>query len=244
MDNRYFERTDMLLGRGAAEKMKSSNVIVFGLGGVGGHLVEGLVRSGLGRITIVDADVVSETNINRQLIATVRTIGMDKVDAMEERIHGINPDCAVTKIKKFVLPDNIGDFDFAAFDYAADAIDTVSAKIAIAKACSETGTPAISAMGAGNKFDPTKFEVADIYKTSVCPLAAAMRRELRKAGVPALKVVYSRETAVSPAFQPENEGETRRITPASCSFVPSVCGLIMAGEIIKDICGKNGRSDG
>ena len=239
-----FERTEMLLGCAAVEKLKNSHVAVFGAGGVGGHAIEALVRSGLGEITIVDMDTVSVTNINRQAFATVKTVGMPKVDAAEERIHEINPDCAVHKLCQFYLPET--EFDFAEYDYVIDAIDTVAGKLAIAEKCSALGVPVISAMGAGNKIDPTKFVVTDIYKTSVCPLAAIMRRELRKRGVPKLKVVYSTEPALKPLFQPtdeiddnkeENAPKSRRVTPASAAFVPSVCGLIIAGEVIRDLCG-------
>ena len=237
-----FERTEMLLGSAAVEKLKNSHVAVFGAGGVGGHAIEALVRSGLGEITIVDMDTVSESNINRQAFATVKTVGMPKVDAAEERIREINPDCTVHKLCQFYLPEM--EFDFAQYDYVIDAIDTVAGKLSIAEKCTAAETPVIAAMGAGNKIDPTKFVVTDIYKTSVCPLAAIMRRELRKRGVPKLKVVYSTEPALKPLFQPE-EGDTmeenapksRRATPASAAFVPSVCGLIIAGEVIRDLCG-------
>ena len=239
-----FERTEMLLGSAAVEKLKNSHVAVFGAGGVGGHAIEALVRSGLGEITIVDMDTVSESNINRQAFATVKTVGMPKVDAAEERIREINPDCTVHKLCQFYLPEM--EFDFAQYDYVIDAIDTVAGKLSIAEKCTAAETPVIAAMGAGNKIDPTKFVVTDIYKTSVCPLAAIMRRELRKRGVPKLKVVYSTEPALKPLFQPEEESgdpmdenapKSRRATPASAAFVPSVCGLIIAGEVIRDLCG-------
>lgn len=239
-----FERTEMLLGCGAVEKLRNSHVAVFGAGGVGGHAIEALVRSGLGEITVIDMDTVSVTNINRQAFATMKTVGMAKVDAAEERIHEINPDCVVHKLCQFYLPEM--EFDFTKYDYVIDAIDTVAGKIAIAENCSAAGTPVISAMGAGNKIDPTKFVVTDIYKTSVCPLAAVMRRELRKRGVPKLKVVYSTEPALKPLFQPADEGtdnkeenapKSRRSTPASAAFVPSVCGLIIAGEVVRDLAG-------
>ena len=239
-----FERTEMLLGCAAVEKLKHSHVVVFGAGGVGGHAIEALVRSGLGEITVIDIDTVSVSNINRQAFATVKTVGMAKVDAAEERIHEINPDCTVHKLCQFYLPET--EFDFSKYDYVIDAIDTVAGKIAIAEKCSALGVPVIAAMGAGNKIDPTKFVVTDIYKTSVCPLAAVMRRELRKRGVPKLKVVYSTEPALKPLFRPaeddaekkeENEPKSRRTTPASAAFVPSVCGLIIAGEVIRDLCG-------
>ena len=230
-----FERTEMLIGRDAVEILKKSHVAVFGAGGVGGHAIEGLVRSGLGEITVIDMDTVSETNINRQALATVNTIGMAKVDAAEARIHEINPDCIVHKRNECYLPET--EFDFTLYDYVIDAIDTVAGKLSIAENCSRLGIPVISAMGAGNKLDPTKFVVTDIYKTSVCPLAAVMRRELRKRGVPKLKVVYSTEAARKPLFQPEEDAQSRRVTPASAAFVPSVSGLIIAGEVVCDLCG-------
>ncbi len=247
-----FERTEMLIGCGAVEKMKKSHVAVFGAGGVGGHAIEALVRSGLGEITVIDADTVSVSNINRQAFATVKTVGMPKVDAAELRIHEINPDCVVHKKNMFYLPEV--DFDFTKYDYVIDAIDTVSGKVAIAEHCFAGNIPVIAAMGAGNKLDPTKFVVTDIYKTNTCPLAAVMRREMRKRGIPKLKVVYSTEAALKPLFEPREEeasdGDTpksRRGTPASISFVPSACGLILAGEVIRDLCGigldGSGRED-
>ena len=229
-------RTAMLIGKDSVNRLHRAHVAVFGLGGVGGHAVEALARAGVGSLTLIDGDRISESNLNRQLFATVSTIGMKKTDAAAARIHEISPDCALTLNDSFVLPENIGQFDFSAYDYVIDAIDTVSAKLAIIKACDSVGTPVISAMGAGNKLDPTRFEVADIYSTSVCPLAAVIRRECRKSGVRRLKVVYSREEAVKPEFLPESDGETKKTPPASVSFVPSVCGLIIAGEVVKDIC--------
>ncbi len=230
------ERTEMLLGREAVEQLKKAHVAVFGLGGVGGHAAEALARAGVGALTLVDGDRVSVSNLNRQLFATVSTVGMNKTEAAAIRIREAAPDCRLTLVNSFVLPENIGGFDFSAYDYVVDAIDTVSTKLALIKACDSVGTPIISAMGAGNKLDPTRFEVADIYSTSVCPLAAVIRRECRKTGVRRLKVVYSREEAVKPEFLPESDGETKKTPPASCSFVPSVCGLIIAGEVVKDIC--------
>ncbi len=239
-----FERTEMLIGGGAVEKLRNSHVAVFGAGGVGGHAIEALVRSGLGEITVIDMDTVSVTNINRQAFATMKTVGMAKVDAAEQRIREINPDCVVHKLCQFYLPEM--EFDFTKYDYVIDAIDTVAGKIAIAENCTNAGVPVISAMGAGNKLDPTKFVVTDLYKTSVCPLAAVMRRELRKRGVPKLKVVYSTEPALKPLFQPtdetsdnkeENEPKARRAAPASAAFVPSVCGLIIAGEVVRELSG-------
>lgn len=241
----------MLLGRESVKKLSECHVAVFGVGGVGGHCAEALARSGIGKLTLIDGDTVAESNLNRQMIATVKTLGMPKTKAAEERIHEIIPDCEVVCRQEFVLPDVLETWDFTQFDYVVDAIDTVSAKLAIAKICDKLGIPVISAMGAGNKIDPTKFVVTDISKTSVCPLAAVMRRELRKAGVKKLKVVYSTEQAIRPEFQPgemETEVEItmeiptsgkapyRRATPASCAFVPAAAGLIMAGEVIRDLC--------
>lgn len=236
-----FERTEMLLGRESVNRLSKCHVAVFGIGGVGGHAVEALVRSGIGEITLIDNDTVSETNINRQTIARLSTVGMQKTEAAEKMIADINPDCRVHRRDEFVLPDVIAGYDFSEYDYVIDAIDTVSGKLAIIKSCAAAGVPVISAMGAGNKLDPTRFEVCGIYETSVCPLAAVMRRELRKAGVENCKVVYSREEAIKPEFQPESESgnpaeSKRRATPASAAFVPSVCGLIIAGEVIKDLC--------
>ncbi len=246
-----FERTEMLLGREAVEKLKNCHVAVFGVGGVGGHCAEALARSGIGKLTLIDGDVVAESNLNRQIIATRATVGMPKTEAAARHIREIIPECEVQTRQTFVLPEVLEAWDFTEFDYVVDAIDTVSAKLSIAKICGNLGIPAISAMGAGNKLDPTKFEVTDIYKTSVCPLAAVMRRELRKAGVPGLKVVYSREPAVRPEFQPDDELEIKendtieengkqsfrkKTTPASCAFVPAAAGLIMAGEVVRDLC--------
>ncbi len=235
------ERTSMLLGESSTDKLKGCHVAVFGLGGVGGHTVEALVRSGIGELTLIDADTVAESNLNRQIIATSRTVGMNKTDAAAQRIREIGADCILHLRPEFVLPENIHTFDFTEYDYVVDAIDTVSAKLAIIKSCHAANTPIISAMGAGNKLDPTRFEVCDIYETSVCPLAAVIRRELRKAGVPHLKVVYSKEVAVKPEFQPTPDGDTpdgvrKKSVPASCAFVPAVSGLIIAGEVIKDLC--------
>ncbi len=228
------ERTEMLLGGEAVAKLARSHVAVFGLGGVGGHAVEALVRAGVGELTLVDGDVVVPSNLNRQIFATKSTIGMPKIRAAEQRIREIDENIRLNLVKAFVLPDNICElFDFGRFDYVIDAVDTVSAKIAIVEQCVKANVPVISVMGAGNKLDPTKFVVTDIYKTDTCPLAAVMRRELRKRGVPGLKVVYSREKAIRPAFQPDGE---RKNIPASCSFVPSACGLIIAGEVVRDLC--------
>ena len=234
------ERTSMLLGKASTDKLKNCHVAVFGLGGVGGHTVEALVRSGVGELTLIDGDTVAESNLNRQIFATRSTVGMNKTAAAEKRIREISDECVLHLRQEFVLPENIAAFDFSEYDYVVDAIDTVSAKLAIIKACHAVGTPVISAMGAGNKLDPTRFEVADISKTSVCPLAAVVRRELRKSGINHLKVVYSKEERVKPEYMPEDEEPancpSKKIPPASCAFVPSVSGLIIAGEVIKDLC--------
>ena len=222
-----FSRTKMLLGEKAVELLQTKKVIVFGIGGVGGYVVEALVRSGVENFVLVDNDEVCESNLNRQIIATVDTIGKDKVDVMEERILSINPKAVVEKRKCFYLPENAADFDFTRYDYIVDAVDTVTAKIDIIVRAAEAKVPVISAMGAGNKLDPTRFEVADIYKTSVCPLAKVMRHELKKRGVKKCKVVYSKEEPVKSA-----NGER---LPGSVAFVPSVAGLIIAGEVIKDL---------
>ncbi len=232
-----FSRTALLLGAEAMEKLRKARVIVFGLGGVGGHACEALVRSGVGAIDLVDDDQVSESNLNRQLFATRSTIGMDKTEAAKLRLLDINPDLRVTTHKCFFLPETADRFDFTQYDYIVDAIDTVTGKIALAEAADRAGTPIISSMGAGNKLDPTAFEVTDINKTSVCPLARIMRKELRRSGVKKLKVVYSREDAMTPLESAEPDREGRRSVPGSTAFVPSVAGLILAGEVVKDLAG-------
>lgn len=231
-----FTRTRLLYGDEAVEKFKKSRVAVFGIGGVGGHCVEALVRSGIGSIDIIDNDTVSLTNINRQIIATHDTVDMLKVDAMESRIKSINPDCVVTKHPVFFLPENADDFDFSQYDYIVDAIDTVSGKLAIVKKAYSMNIPVISSMGAGNKLDPTAFEIADINKTSVCPLARVMRRLCRENGIKKLKVVYSKEEAVTPHNIKNNtEISSKRVTPGSNAIVPAVAGLIIASEVLKDL---------
>ena len=235
-------RTEMLLGEEGIRRLKGAHVAVFGVGGVGGHIAEALARSGVGELTLVDSDVVSESNINRQIIATYDTLGKYKVEAAAERIRSINPACIVHERREFYLPENSGAFDFTKFTYVADAIDTVSGKISLIMEAKAAGVPVISAMGAGNKLDPTAFEVADIYKTSVCPLAAVMRRELRKRGVKSLKCVYSKEPALRPMVETDENGQRHKIPPGSTAFVPGVSGLIIAGEIIKDISGIRGGS--
>ena len=234
-----FSRTRLLLGGEGMEKLKKARVAVFGVGGVGGYAVEALARSGIGALDLIDDDVVSPSNINRQIIALHSTIGMPKVEVAAARIADINPDCTVRTYRTFYTPDTAGQFDFSQYDYVIDAIDTVTGKIALVMQAQESGTPIISSMGAGNKLDPTAFEVADISKTSVCPLARVMRRELKKRGVSHLKVVYSREQALTPQGDIEEEAvHKKRATPGSVAFVPSVAGLILAGEVIKDITQK------
>lgn len=230
-----FSRTELLLGEEGMEKLRRSRVIVFGVGGVGGYAVEALARSGVGALDLVDSDVVSLTNINRQIIATEKTVGQYKVDVAAARIAEINPDCVVHTYKTFYLPETEGEFDFTQYDYVVDAIDTVAGKIALVRNAKRSGTPVICAMGAGNKLDPTKFEVADLAQTSVCPLARTMRRELKKYGIEHVKVVYSREEPLRPL---PSEESVKRETPGSVAFVPPVVGLILAGEVVKDIVGN------
>lgn len=229
-----FIRTGLLLGEDAMEKLNHSTVAVFGIGGVGGFAAEALARSGVGHLVLVDDDVVSESNINRQIIATHKTVGKPKVEVMKERILEIWPEAVVETRQSFFLPENAGEFDFSSYDYVIDAIDTVTGKIELAVQAEQSGVPIISSMGAGNKLDPTKFEVTDIYGTSVCPLARVMRKELKKRKISKLKVVYSREKAMEPLVKIAEEGGKRQV-PGSTAFVPSVAGLILAGEVIKDL---------
>ena len=228
-----FGRTALLIGADGLEKLQNAKVAIFGVGGVGGYVAEALARSGVGRFVLVDKDVVSESNINRQIIATTKTVGMSKTTAMKERILEINPQARIEERECFFLPETADAFDFTEYDYVVDAVDTVTAKIEIILRAKEAGTPVISSMGAGNKLDPTKFEVTDIYKTSVCPLARVMRRELKKRGVDKLKVVYSTEEALTP--KEILSDESKRVIPGSVAFVPSVAGLILAGEVVKDL---------
>jgi hypothetical protein len=230
MEENQFERTALLLGKASVEKLARKRVAVFGVGGVGGFVCEGLVRAGIGAIDIVDKDIVAISNINRQLIALHSTVGKNKVDVLEERLKDINKNLIIKKYKCFFLPETSETFDFREYDYVVDAIDTVTGKIELILKAKEAGVPIISAMGAGNKLDPTAFQVSDIYKTSVCPLARVMRRELKKRGVEKLKVVYSKEEPIKPQFE---EGE--EVVPGSVSFVPPALGLIIAGEIVKDL---------
>lgn len=225
-----FSRTELLLGNEGMKRLRGAKVAVFGIGGVGGHAAEALARSGVGALSLIDKDTVDVTNLNRQIIALHSTIGRDKVDVMRERILDINPDCQVQAYKCFYLPETKDTFDFSKYDYIVDAVDTVTAKIQLVMEAQRCGTPIISSMGAGNKLDPAAFQVADLYETSVCPLAKVMRRELRKRGVKQLKVVYSKEEAIHPSFA---EGE--QTVPGSNAFVPSVAGLILASEVIRDL---------
>ena len=244
-----FSRTQLLIGKDNMDRLKNARVAVFGIGGVGGYTVEALARSGVGTLDLIDDDKVCLTNLNRQILATRKTIGKYKVDVMTERILDINPDAVVNTYKTFFMPDTAEQFDFSQYDYVVDAIDTVTAKIQLVMQAQESGVPIISSMGAGNKMDAAAFEVADIYKTSVCPLAKVMRRELKKRGVKKLKVVYSKEKPLTPIDDmeiscknhcvcppgTERSCTQRRQIPGSNAFVPSVVGLIIAGEIIKDL---------
>ena len=237
-----FLRTEMLLGTEAMEKLQNSHVAVFGVGGVGGYVVEALARSGVKNFDLIDNDTVALSNINRQIIATHSSVGKYKVDVMKERILDINPDVVVNVHKCFFLPENSGDFDFAKYTYIVDAIDTVTAKLELIVRANEANVPIISSMGTGNKLDPTKLEVTDIYKTEVCPLARVMRNELKKRGIKKLKVVYSKEQPIkvkkkeNAQITSENVGRIKDV-PGSVAFVPSVAGLIIAGQVIGDIIG-------
>lgn len=228
-----FSRTELLIGKEGIKRLQASRVAVFGIGGVGGYAVEALARSGVGALDLIDNDTVSLTNLNRQIIATHETIGKYKTDVMRDRILSIHPQAAVTVHKCFYLPETAEQFDFGQYDYVVDAVDTVTAKLEIIMQAKNRGVPVISCMGAGNKLDPTRFQVADIYQTTVCPLAKVMRRELKKRGVKELKTVFSTEPAMTPAFS--EEVTEKRTTPGSISFVPSVAGLILAGEVIRDL---------
>lgn len=226
-----FSRTEMLIGKDGLEKLKKSKVAIFGVGGVGSFVVEGLARAGVGNFILVDNDKVAESNLNRQIIATTKTIGKLKVEVAKERILEINPEANVEIIPEFFMPESPAIFD-GSVDYIVDAIDTVTAKIELILRANNLNIPIISSMGTGNKLDPTKFEVTDIYKTSVCPLAKVMRKELKTRGIKKLKVIYSKEEPIKPMM---NDEEKTKLTPGSISFVPSVAGLIIAGEVVKDI---------
>ncbi len=247
-----FSRTELLLGKEAMEKLKNARVAVFGVGGVGGYVCEALVRSGVGSFDLIDDDKVCLTNLNRQIIATRKTVGQYKIEVMRDRILEINPDAKVQMHRCFFLPENADEFPFEEYDYVVDAVDTVTAKISIIMKAQELGIPVISSMGAGNKLDASLFRVADIYKTKVCPLAKVMRRELKKRGVKKLKVVYSEEQPTRPIEDmaiscrtncicppgAKHKCTERRDIPGSVAFVPSVAGLIIAGEVVKDLSGK------
>ncbi|MBQ0051234.1 MAG: tRNA threonylcarbamoyladenosine dehydratase [Treponema sp.] len=232
MENQ-FTRTELLLGSQAMEKLRNSRVIIFGVGGVGGYVAEALARSGIENIDLVDNDTVSITNINRQIIALTSTTGRPKVEVMKERILDINPDAKVNAFQCFYLPENKDQFDFSKYDYVVDAVDTVTAKVQLIVQAKASGTRIISSMGAGNKLNPTMFEVADISKTSVCPLARVMRNECKKRGIKNVKVVYSKEKALEP--KEKLVQENGKVTPGSTAFVPSVAGLIIASEVVKDL---------
>ncbi len=250
-----FSRTQLLFGQEGMEALAKARVAVFGIGGVGGYTVEALVRGGVGSLDLIDDDKVCLTNLNRQLHATRSTVGKYKVDVAEARVKDINPGAVVYTHKTFYMPDTAGQFDFTQYDYVVDAIDTVTGKLELIMQAERAGTPIISCMGAGNKMDPTAFEVADIYQTSMCPLARIMRKELKKRGIKRLKVVYSREEAIAPIDDMAISCRTncicppgtarkctqRRQVPGSNSFVPAVAGLILAGEVLKDLAGFGGR---
>ena len=231
-----FSRTQILLGEAAVEKLKNARVAVFGVGGVGGYTVEALARCGVGNLDLIDSDTVSVSNINRQILATHSTVGMLKVEAAKARILDINPDCNVRTYPIFYLPDTAEQFDFTAYDYIVDAIDTVTGKLQLVERAVAAGTPIICSMGTGNKLDPSAFQVADISKTSMCPLARIMRKELKKRGINHLKVVYSQEEALTPEVDEEELKRTgKRQIPGSVAFVPGAAGLILAGEVVKDL---------
>jgi tRNA A37 threonylcarbamoyladenosine dehydratase len=246
-----FSRSQLLFGQEGMERLYGARVAVFGIGGVGGYTVEALVRSGIGTLDLIDDDKVCLTNLNRQLHATRKTVGQYKVDVARERCLEINPDVVVHTYRTFYTPDTAAQFDFAQYDYVVDAIDTVTGKLALVEQAQKTGTPIISCMGAGNKLDPTAFQVADIYDTSMCPLARIMRKELKKRGIKKLKVVYSQESAMTPlddmsiscrahCICPPGTARKctqRRQVPGSNAFVPAAAGLILAGEVVKDLAG-------
>ncbi len=236
-----FEREALLIGREGIERLRSARVALFGIGGVGGYVAEALIRCGVGSLDFYDNDQVALSNLNRQIIALHSTVGRDKVDVMAERLRDIQPDARIAGHKLFYLPEEADKIDFASFDYIADAIDTVAAKLDITERAYRLGVPIISAMGAGNRLDPARFRVGDIYETENCPLARVMRKELRRRGIPALKVVYSTEPALTPRPAPDAEPDAsrRRAIPGSVAFVPPVMGLIMASEIVRDLIGGN-----
>ena len=234
--NEQFSRTGILLGEEAVEKLQKSRVAVFGIGGVGGYTVEALARCGIGQLDLIDSDTVSVSNINRQILATHSSVGRLKVDVAKDRILDINPDCVVRTYPIFYLPETAAEFDFTQYDYIVDAIDTVTGKLQLVERAVAAGTPIICSMGTGNKLDPSAFMVSDISKTSMCPLARIIRKELKKRGINHLKVVYSQEEALTPDVDPEELARSgKRQIPGSVAFVPGAAGLILAGEVVKDL---------
>ena len=232
-------RTAMLLGEEAVDKLQKARVAIFGIGGVGGYTLEALARAGVGQLDLIDSDTVSRSNINRQILATQSTVGMPKVEAGKKRVLDINPDCVVRTWEIFYTPETADQFDFTRYDYIVDAIDTVTGKLMLIQRSHECGTPIISCMGTGNKLDASAFEVSDISKTTMCPLARIVRKELGKRGIKHLKVVYSKEEALSPTgWEEEAKALGKRQIPGSVSFVPGAAGLILAGEVIKDLAAK------
>lgn len=241
MENEMYSRTVRLIGQAGFERLRQAHICLFGVGGVGGAAMEALVRAGIGKITLVDPDTVAVSNLNRQLVATWETVGMYKTEAAAMRIRAIDPACTVLERRTFYLPENAADFDFAAYDYVLDAIDTVSAKLSIVEECKKAGTPVICAMGTGNKLTAEGLTVTDIAKTHTCPLAAVMRRELKKRGIQRVKVVYSPVPPVRPAPDPAAAGNKQ--PPASISFVPPVCGYLMAGEVVRDLLNETEQTE-
>ncbi|MBP5227894.1 MAG: tRNA threonylcarbamoyladenosine dehydratase [Kiritimatiellae bacterium] len=240
MDENPFSRTERLIGTDAQERLKQARVAVFGVGGVGSYCVEALARAGIGHLLLVDADVISISNLNRQLPALHSTLGQPKVDVMAARIRDINPEAAVEARRCFYLPENAADFDLGHYDFVVDAVDTVAAKVELAVQANRCGVPIISCMGAGNKLDPTRFEVSDLFSTSVCPLCKAMRKQLKARGIDRLTVVYSKESPRTPIeTAPDAEPPARKVAPGSISFVPSVAGLILAGHVIRQLAGNS-----
>lgn len=240
MRNETFARTELLIGEEGLHRLRDARVAVFGVGGVGGHAVEALARSGIGYFLLVDDDVVSESNLNRQIIALRSSVGQMKTKVMKARIADICPETEVETRECFFLPENADSFDFQAYDYVVDAIDTISGKLELAECCQKAETPLISAMGAGNKMDPGRFVVTDIYRTQVCPLARVMRRELKKRGIERLKVVYSTEEAITPKKLLRAEG-SGKVIPGSMAFVPGAAGLLLASEVVKDLLSDAGQ---
>ena len=245
---KQFVRTEMLLGKDSMEVLKNAHVAVFGVGGVGGYVAEALARSSVGKFDLIDNDTVALSNLNRQIIALHSTVGQYKVDVMKERILDINPEAVVNVHKCFFLPENSGEFDFSKYDYIVDAIDTVTAKLELIVKANEAGVPIISSMGTGNKLDPARLEVTDIYKTEVCPLARVMRNELKKRGIKKLKVVYSKEQPIKPEKKEEKQITSENLgrikdVPGSVAFVPSVAGLIIAGQVILDLKGEKNEGN-